>query len=144
MRFSLRSAGGSGTGIVPAPAVIVGCAAVIRAVLWDFGGVILTSPFEAFNEYESQNGLPTDFIRSVNATNPDTNAWALLERTEIGPEEFDSRFADESERLAHRVCGADVLGSSLRGDQTRDGRRPRRRHRCRVPNGMPHEQRPRW
>lgn len=83
---------------------------MIRAVLWDFGGVILTSPFEAFNEYESRNGLPTDFIRSVNATNPDTNAWALLERTDIGPEEFDSRFAAESEQLGHRVCGADVLG----------------------------------
>jgi putative hydrolase of the HAD superfamily len=82
---------------------------MIRAVLWDFGGVILTSPFEAFNRYESRNGLPTDFIRSVNATDPDANAWALLERTEIDPEEFDSRFAEESERLGHRVRGADVL-----------------------------------
>ncbi len=52
---------------------------MIRAVLWDFGGVILSSPFEAFNRYEAANGLPADFIRSVNATNPDTNAWALLE-----------------------------------------------------------------
>ena len=42
----------------------------IRAVFWDFGGVILTSPFEAFNEYERAHGLPTDFIRSVNAADP--------------------------------------------------------------------------
>ena len=83
---------------------------MIRAVLWDFGGVILSSPFEAFNRYEAANGLPTDFIRSVNATNPDANAWALLERNDVGPDEFDALFADESEALGHRIAGADVLG----------------------------------
>ena len=83
---------------------------MIRAVLWDFGGVILSSPFEAFNRYEAANGLPTDFIRGVNATNPDANAWALLERNDITPEQFDERFADESEALGHRVPGVDVLG----------------------------------
>lgn len=80
------------------------------AVLWDFGGVILTSPFEAFNRYESQHGLPHDFLRSVNATDPDTNAWARFERSEITADHFDALFADESERLGHRVPGADVLG----------------------------------
>jgi len=89
---------------------IVGSSTMIRAVLWDFGGVILSSPFEAFNRYEAANGLPTDFIRSVNATNPDTNAWALLERNDVGPDEFDALFADESEALGHRIAGADVLG----------------------------------
>lgn len=83
---------------------------MVRAVLWDFGGVILTSPFEAFNRYEAEHGVPTDFIRSVNATNPDTNAWALLERDDIDADEFDRRFADESEALGHRVPGSDVLG----------------------------------
>ena len=82
---------------------------MIRAVLWDFGGVILSSPFEAFNRYEADHGLPTDFIRGVNATDPDENAWALLERSEVTSDEFDERFADESERLGHRVAGADVL-----------------------------------
>jgi putative hydrolase of the HAD superfamily len=83
---------------------------MIRAVLWDFGGVILSSPFEAFNRYEAANGLPTDFIRGVNATNPDANAWALLERNDVAPDEFDALFADESEALGHRIPGADVLG----------------------------------
>jgi putative hydrolase of the HAD superfamily len=83
---------------------------MIRAVLWDFGGVILSSPFEAFNRYEAANGLPGDFIRSVNATDPDTNAWALLERNDVTPDEFDQLFADESEALGHRIPGSDVLG----------------------------------
>jgi len=83
---------------------------MIRAVLWDFGGVILSSPFEAFNRYEVANHLPADFIRGVNATDPDANAWALLERNDVTPDEFDELFADESEALGHRVPGADVLG----------------------------------
>lgn len=81
----------------------------VEAVIWDFGGVITSSPFEAFNRYEGQHGLPRDFIRTVNATNPDTNAWALFERSKIQPEEFDTRFQEESARLGHSVRGAEVL-----------------------------------
>ena len=81
----------------------------VTAVLWDFGGVILTSPFDAFNRYEATEGLPTDFIRSVNSHAPDDNAWAKLERNDIGPDEFDTLFATESEALGHRIPGADVL-----------------------------------
>ena len=82
---------------------------VIRAVLWDFGGVILSSPFEAFRHYEAEHGLPSDFIRTVNAINPHANAWARLERAEISADQFAGTFADESAALGHRVPGADVL-----------------------------------
>jgi len=82
---------------------------VIRAVFWDFGGVILSSPFEAFRHYEAEHGLPTDFLRSINATDAHTNAWARLERAEIRADEFDAAFAAESAALGHRVPGADVL-----------------------------------
>ena len=87
----------------------------IRAVLWDFGGVILSSPFEAFRRYEAEKGLPADTIRTVNATNPDSNAWALLERNDISPDEFDTLFASESEALGHHIPGSDVL-ALLAGD----------------------------
>ena len=82
----------------------------IRAVLFDFGGVILSSPFEAFAQYERERGLPDGFIRSVNATAPDTNAWARLERSEITVDEFASVFEEESTALGHTVPGWDVLG----------------------------------
>jgi putative hydrolase of the HAD superfamily len=82
---------------------------VIRAVLWDFGGVILASPFEAFRAYEAAHDIPLDFIRGVNATNPDLNAWARLERSELDHEGFDRVFAEESLALGHEVPGADVL-----------------------------------
>ena len=51
----------------------------VKAVIWDFGGVFSSSPFEAFNHYEEEKGLPKDIIRKINSINPDTNAWALLE-----------------------------------------------------------------
>ena len=88
---------------------------MFKAVLWDFGGVILTSPFEAFNRYEADHGFPPDFIRRVNATNPHTNAWARLERSDIAPAEFDGVFAAESQMLGHEISGADVL-ALLAGD----------------------------
>ena len=82
---------------------------MIKAVLWDFGGVILTSPFEAFADHERKIGLPEGFIRGVNATNPHTNAWAQLERQEISVEDFNAAFAAEAQALGGNVSGADVL-----------------------------------
>jgi len=81
----------------------------IEAVIWDFGGVFTTSPFEAFNRYEAKHGLPKDLIRTVNATNSDHNAWALFERAEIDRHGFDVKFLEESTALGHPVRGADVL-----------------------------------
>jgi putative hydrolase of the HAD superfamily len=84
--------------------------AVLRAVLFDFGGVILTSPFDAFAAFERRTGLPEGFLRRVNSTNPDANAWARLERSQITVSEFDDCFASESATLGHEVRGATVLG----------------------------------
>ncbi len=82
---------------------------IVEAVIWDFGGVFTTSPFEAFNRYETRRGLPKDLIRTVNATNSDSNAWALFERGEIDRGAFDQKFLEESTALGHPVRGADVL-----------------------------------
>lgn len=87
----------------------------IEAVIWDFGGVFTTSPFDAFTRYERDRGLPADFIRGVNARNPDSNAWALLERSEIDAAAFDSRFEEEARALGHAVPGREVL-ALLSGD----------------------------
>lgn len=80
-----------------------------KAVIFDFGGVITASPFEAFNRLEAERGLPENFIRTVNATNPDSNAWALFERAEIDAAHFDALFAAEAEALGHALDGASVL-----------------------------------
>lgn len=87
----------------------------LQAVIWDFGGVVSTSPFEAFARFEADRGLPKDFIRTVNATNPDHNAWALFERADIDASMFDASFARESAAMGHEVRGSEVLGL-LSGD----------------------------
>ena len=81
----------------------------IKAVFWDFGGVITTSPFDSFNTYEATNNLDKDFIRKVNSTNPDINAWAKLERNEIDIVEFNDLFFSESSSLGHGIYGIEVI-----------------------------------
>jgi putative hydrolase of the HAD superfamily len=82
---------------------------MIKAVLWDFGGVITSSPFDAFNRFESENGIPKDFIRGINATNPTTNAWAQFESNQISIETFDKLFEEESKAAGHAIPGHKVL-----------------------------------
>ena len=82
---------------------------MIRAVFFDFGGVVLSSPFEAFNGYESAHELPIDFIRTVNATNPDVNAWARFERSEVPFAEFCDLFEAECRAAGHDVAARDVM-----------------------------------
>ena len=82
---------------------------MFKAIFWDFGGVFTTSPFEAFNRYEASRGIPLDFIRGVNATNPEINAWAQFESSAVTPEEFDVLFEAESIALGHRIPGREVL-----------------------------------
>lgn len=88
---------------------------MIRSVMFDFGGVITSSPFEAFARYERESGLPDGFIRLVNSTDPDTNAWSHLERGGLDVAGFAAAFEEEALRLGHRVDGRAVLGM-LGGD----------------------------
>lgn len=88
---------------------------MVAAVIWDFGGVITSSPFEAFNRFEEERGLPRDFVRTVNATNPHDNAWALFERNEIDTAAFDVKFLEEATALGHAVRGGEIL-PRLSGD----------------------------
>lgn len=84
-------------------------ARTFSTVIFDFGGVITTSPFEAFNRLEEERGLPADFIRTVNAANPHGNAWARFERAEIDARTFDVLFEAEAEALGHPLGGRAVL-----------------------------------
>ena len=85
------------------------------SIFWDFGGVITSSPFEAFNSFEENNDIPKDFIRKVNSINPNENAWAQLEQSKISLEEFDDLFAKESKKLGREIQGSEVL-SLLQGE----------------------------
>lgn len=82
---------------------------MFEAVIWDFGGVLTSSPFEAFARFEAERGLPADIIRRTNTANHLENAWAKFERAEVDIETFDRLFAAESLALGAEVRGRDVL-----------------------------------
>src|SRR3954466_2756707 len=114
---------------------------MIEAVIWDFGGVLTTSPFEAFARFEQGRGLPADIIRRTNAANHLENAWAKFERGEIDLEAFDELFAAETRALGAEVRGRDVLpllSGELRPEMVEALRRVKAR--CRtgcITNNLP-------
>ena len=84
-------------------------------IIWDFGGVITTSPFEAFNHLEAEKGIPQNSVRKINSANPDTNAWARFERAELDKDGFDEAFAEEAQAIGVDLRGSEVL-AVLAGD----------------------------
>jgi putative hydrolase of the HAD superfamily len=89
-------------------------APTIEAVLFDFGGVLADGPWDAFTRYEQENSLPQGFVRDLNTANPDSNAWARLERGEVGIEEFCDLFEKEA-ALAGGALDARALLTCLGG-----------------------------
>ena len=82
----------------------------IRAVLFDFGGVILSSPIDAFRAYERAQDLPAGFLQRLNTTDPDTNAWACMERGELDEATFCARFEAEARAHGYTIDARAVLG----------------------------------
>lgn len=80
-----------------------------KAVIFDFGGVFTTSPVEKFAEFERAHDLPDRFLGGVIKTNHHINAWAQFERSEIGLDEFDELFANETKAAGHEVSGRTLI-----------------------------------
>jgi putative hydrolase of the HAD superfamily len=115
---------------------------MIEAVIWDFGGVFTTSPFEAFARYETEKGIPVGTIRKINSTNHETNAWAQFEQSKVDIDGFDQLFAAEAKVLGHHIPGKDVL-PLLAGDFRPDVIEALRRIKTKfktgcITNNMPH------
>jgi putative hydrolase of the HAD superfamily len=84
-----------------------------RAVIFDLGGVVFPSPFEAFDAYERDVGLPAGSVRALIRVSSEQGAWAALERSQLTLEEFHhaleaearlAGFALEAEALMRRVA----------------------------------------
>ena len=82
---------------------------MFEAVFFDFGGVILSSPFDAFARYEERNNLAVGTLRTINSRNPNSNAWARLERGQLSVDQFVTEFESEARELGYLVDGAQVL-----------------------------------
>ncbi len=87
-----------------------------RAVIFDLGGVVFPSPFEAFDAYDHGNDLKKGTMRALIRKSSESGAWAALERGELTMDEFVVSL--EAEALAagfqldaRRLMG--LIGSSL-------------------------------
>jgi putative hydrolase of the HAD superfamily len=67
-----------------------------RAVIFDLGGVVFPSPFEAFDAYEHDRGLPVGSVRALVRVSSETGAWAALERGELTMAEFHDALEEEA------------------------------------------------
>ena len=115
---------------------------MIRAVLWDFGGVILSSPFEAFTHYEQTNGLPDRLhpVRERHRIRTATRGRISSATTSGRPSS--TRHSRTSPR---RSATASPAPTSSRCSRARCARRWWRRSTRvkagRLPDGVPHQQR---
>lgn len=75
----------------------------VRAVLFDFGGVILSSPIDELLAYEAEVGLPAGFLQNLNKQRADDNAWARMERGELSEDAFYDLFEAEARALGGTV-----------------------------------------
>ena len=110
---------------------------MFKAVLWDFGGVILTSPFEAFARHEMVDHGRDEYVRGDVHSNTVEGYFSVLKRGVYGTfhhvseahlhrylSEFDFRYSnrvalgvDDVERADRALAG--VRGKRLTYQRTR-------------------------
>ncbi|KAG6379106.1 HAD-like protein [Boletus reticuloceps] len=64
----------------------------IKAVMFDIGGVVLQSPFTAIAEYETEKGLPPQYLNVSIASRGASGAWQRFERGELPLFDFYTAF----------------------------------------------------
>lgn len=80
-----------------------------RAVIFDLGGVVFPSPFEAFDAYDVDTGLEPGTVRALIKTSSETGAWARLERGELTLAEFYDELAAEATAAGFALDGAKLM-----------------------------------
>ena len=86
-----------------------------RAVIFDLGGVVFPSPFDAFDAYERSVGLPDRFIRTVVANSAETGAWARFERSDVDFARFCTEFEAECSTAGGTVDAAALMRAISQG-----------------------------
>ena len=86
-----------------------------RAVIFDLGGVVYPSPFEAFDAYDVDAGLAPGTVRALIKTSSESGAWAALERGELAMDEFFELLATEATAAGFELDGARLMQMIGRG-----------------------------
>ncbi len=86
----------------------------IEAVIFDLGGVVLESPFVAFNNMEVRHGLQSGTIAMSIKRGGEQGALARLERGEITRDEFFAQFEQEVGDHGTALTARDVTDEMAR------------------------------
>jgi putative hydrolase of the HAD superfamily len=81
------------------------------AVLFDLGGVVFPSPFDAFDRYDTRAGLDTGFTRSLIRESSEAGAWAALERGALTLPEFFAALEMEAQARGAIVDAAAIMAT---------------------------------
>ncbi|KAI8838872.1 HAD-like protein [Chytriomyces cf. hyalinus JEL632] len=68
---------------------------MIKCVIFDIGGVVVSSPLEAIREYEREKGLPANYLNVAIQARGQLGAFQRFERGEITLDEFAPLFTAE-------------------------------------------------
>ncbi len=82
-----------------------------RAVLFDLGGVVFPSPFEASDRYDGRAGITIGFTRGLIRTSSEAGAWAALERGELTMAEFCRSLEAEAALLGEVIDAAKIMAT---------------------------------
>ena len=83
----------------------------VGAVIFDLGGVVFPSPFEAFDVYDGRTGLPAGTTRKIVRQSSETGAWAALERGGLTMDQFCAALDAEAAELGHEITTAAVMAT---------------------------------
>jgi len=85
------------------------------AVIFDLGGVVFPSPFEAFDAYDRDAGLEPGTVRALIKTSSETGAWAALERGELAMPDFYASVGAEAAAAGFELDGARLMSMIASG-----------------------------
>ncbi|HTK15059.1 MAG TPA: HAD-IA family hydrolase [Acidimicrobiia bacterium] len=86
-----------------------------RAVIFDLGGVVFPSPFEAFDAHDRDAGFPAGTVRAIIRTSSETGAWAALERGELTLPDFHSELEAEALEVGFELDAAKLMATVAGG-----------------------------
>ncbi len=83
----------------------------ITGVIFDLGGVVFPSPFEAFDTYDARNALAVGTTRSIIRTSSESGAWAALERGELTHVDFYAALEAEGRAAGFTIDAAKIMAT---------------------------------
>ena len=79
------------------------------AVIFDLGGVVFASPFDAFDSYDQRSGFPIGTTRGIIRSSSETGAWAALERGELTQAQFHDALNAEGLTVGFAIDAARIM-----------------------------------